>query len=100
MKEQGVGLDTAMLITFDKKRRPLITPGAGDHPLKALMSDSYLKGYQLGRGSQMIAAAKLYFPMHSKVGQRHCPQPVLVCRAAASGAAWDIAWETSSLVTG
>ena len=67
--ELYVGLWTEV-ITFAKKRRPPITEGAVDHLLTALMSDSYLEGYQLGRGSQMIAAAKLFFPVPSRVGQR------------------------------
>ena len=46
------------MITFAKKRRSPITEGAVDHLLTTWMSDSYLEGYQSGRGSQMIAAAK------------------------------------------
>ena len=52
-----VGLWTEM-IAFAKKRRAAINENTVDQLLKTWMSDSYMEGFQSGRGSQMIAAVK------------------------------------------
>ena len=96
-----VGLWTEM-IAFAKKRRAAINENTVDQLLKTWMSDSYMEGFQSGRGSQMIAAVKFFFPVFARGGQRKLTQAAQALRgwrAKAPGLTrLPLPWEVVALI--